>query len=158
MLKEVIDMKLKKKLKESSVDIDRVRQDVADWLYSRVEYEFDNFYSDLTGQLPVQEIESNFPNYNSDWCADEFDSLAYDEFKGKIVDAIVEDMIFTLFEDAPDSDFDLPDPYDLALQYFDMSYTGKEARADLLKQQYDYDYIQDVLGYLNDIYENSDNY
>ena len=42
------------------------------------------------------------------------------------------------------------DPYDLALKYFDKSFTDKEVENDLLKQGYSADFIAQVFDYLND--------
>ena len=50
------------------------------------------------------------------------------------------------------------DPYDLALKYFDKSYTDKEIKDDLVEKGYSYDFIQQVFDYLEDIYEDSENY
>lgn len=50
------------------------------------------------------------------------------------------------------------DPYDLALKYFDKSYTDKEVAADLTEKGYSQDFIQQVFDYLEDIYEDSENY
>jgi len=48
------------------------------------------------------------------------------------------------------------DPYDLALNYFDKSYTDKEIKDDLTEKGYSYNFILKVFDYLEDIYENSE--
>jgi len=50
------------------------------------------------------------------------------------------------------------DPYDLALRYFDKSYTDKEIKDDLAEKGYSNNFILKVLDYLEDIYEDSENY
>lgn len=151
----MIILKTKNKLNESTSTVKRVEQDVKEWLQSKIKDEVEDFYDNLTGQYTAQLISSYFPDYDIDWCLEEFDSFAYDTVKKKIVDAIVEDFIATFFGNADEyyNNNYLPDPYDLALKYFDMSYSSKEAEKDLVRQQYDYSYIQDVLDCLNDIYE-----
>ena len=50
------------------------------------------------------------------------------------------------------------DPYDLALRYFDKSYTDKEIKDDLAEKGYSNNFILKVFDYLEDIYKDSENY
>ena len=42
------------------------------------------------------------------------------------------------------------DPYELALYYFDKSFTDKEVEDDLIKQGYSSDFIRQVFDYIDE--------
>lgn len=92
----------------------------------------------------------DFNSYVRSKVIDDLENNHSDSF----INAVLREMDNLHSEKAANSD----DPYDLALKYFDKSYTDKEIKDDLIEKGYSYDFIQQVFDYLEDIYEDSENY
>lgn len=72
--------------------------------------------------------------------------------KSKHSTAFINEVLFQA-DELKEQGADRPDPYDLALKYFDEAYSDSEIENDLRKQGYSDEFIQRVFDKLDDVYQ-----